>query len=106
MSQAIPLTNSSQMSSRANQEVRIIGRVMKVSGDILLLEASDRGTVEVKLQMDQTPTSQYVEVIGRVSRTGDSVTQHALLSLGDNLDLSLVEHLVVLTPQYPTLFSE
>ena len=79
--------------------------------------------MEVKLQMvrgrrltrqDQTPTSQYVEVIGRVSRTGDSVTQHALLSLGDNLgrclpltaDLSLVEHLVVLTPQYPTLFSE
>ncbi|WFD19306.1 hypothetical protein MCAP1_001531 [Malassezia caprae] len=95
------------MASRANQEVRIIGRVMKVSGDILLLEASDRGTVEVKLQMqDQTPVSQYVEVIGRVSRTGDSVTQHALLSLGDNLDLSLVEHLVVLTPQYPTLFSE
>ncbi|WFD27020.1 hypothetical protein MNAN1_002014 [Malassezia nana] len=106
MSQAIPLTNSSQMASRANQEVRMIGRVMKVSGNILLLEASDRGTVEVTLQVDQAPASQYVEVIGRVSRTGDSVMQHALLSLGDNLDLSLVEHLVALTPQYPSLFSE
>lgn len=45
---------------------------------------------------------------------GDSVMQHALLSLGDHLgtyasltlDLSLVEHLVALTPQYPSLFSE
>jgi len=71
---------------------------------------------------DESPTSQYVEVIGRVSRTGDSITQHALLSLGDELgtflrhmlplflirakDLGLVEHLVKLTPQYPTLFAE
>ena len=31
MSQAIPLTNSSQIASRANQEVRIIGKVQKVS---------------------------------------------------------------------------
>lgn len=30
MSQAIPLTNSSQIASRANQEVRIIGKVQKV----------------------------------------------------------------------------
>ncbi|KAI3626934.1 hypothetical protein CBS14141_000935 [Malassezia furfur] len=103
MSQAIPLTNSSQIASRANQEVRIIG---KVSGGVLLLEASDNGTVEVKLQLDETPTSEYVEVIGRVSRTGDSITQHALLPLGDNLDLSLVEQLVKLTPKFPSLFSE
>ncbi|KAI3625281.1 hypothetical protein CBS9595_000642 [Malassezia furfur] len=97
MSQAIPLTNSSQIASRANQEV---------SGGVLLLEASDNGTVEVKLQLDETPTSEYVEVIGRVSRTGDSITQHALLPLGDNLDLSLVEQLVKLTPKFPSLFSE
>lgn len=30
MSQAIPLTNSSQLASRVNQEVRIIGKVQKV----------------------------------------------------------------------------
>lgn len=57
-----------------------------------------------------------MEVIGRVSRTGDSVTQHALLPMGDDigtlisdlhvLDLTLVEHLVNLAPQYPALFSE
>ncbi|WFD01778.1 hypothetical protein MOBT1_000454 [Malassezia obtusa] len=57
MSQAIPLTNSSQIASRANQEVRIIGKVQKVSGGVLLLEASDNGTVEIKLQLDDTPTS-------------------------------------------------
>mgnify|MGYP002758860330 CR=1 FL=1 len=71
-----------------------------MSGGVLLLQASDNGTVEVKLQMvrvraprsppltprqEDTPTSEYVEVIGRVSRTGDAVTQHAMLSLGDNL---------------------
>ncbi|PKI85019.1 hypothetical protein MVES1_001314 [Malassezia vespertilionis] len=106
MSQAIPLTNSSQVASRANQEVRIIGKVQKVSGGVLLLEASDHGTVEIKLQMDEAPTTDYVEVIGRVARTGDSVTQHALLPLGNNLDLSLVEQLVKLTPQFPTLFAE
>ncbi|WFD40044.1 uncharacterized protein MJAP1_003026 [Malassezia japonica] len=106
MSQAIPLTNSSQLASRVNQEVRIIGKVQKVSSGVLLLEASDSGTVEVKLQMEDTPTSQYVEVIGRVARTGDSITQHALLPLGDNLDLSLVEQLVKLEPQFPTLFAE
>lgn len=106
MSQAIPLINSVQLPQRTSEEVRIIGKVLRVSGDILLLQASDNGTVEVRLQMDESPTSQYVEVIGRVSRTGDSITQHALLSLGDELDLGLVEHLVKLTPQYPTLFAE
>lgn len=67
----------------------------------------------------ETPTSQYVEVIGRVSSSGDAITQHALLSLGDNLgmcsclsvsltllDLSLVESLVKFTPQYPSLFAD
>lgn len=67
---------------------------------MLLLEASDNGTVEIKLQLvrscaqrahqqDDTPTSEFVEVIGRVSRTGDSITQHALIPLGDNLGRSL-----------------
>ena len=67
---------------------------------------------------EEGPTSQYVEVIGRVSRTGNSILQHALLPLGDDLglcdkmhmgltvDLSLVEHLVKLTPQFPSLFAE
>ncbi|KAL4401105.1 DNA repair protein [Malassezia pachydermatis] len=106
MSQAIPLTNSSQLAQRVGHEVRIIGKVLKVSGEILLLEASDNGTVEIKLQPGETPTSQYVEVIGRVSSSGDAITQHALLSLGDNLDLSLVESLVKFTPQYPSLFAD
>ena len=55
---ALPLVTSAQLSSRAGQEVRIIGKVQKVSllltkvsGDVLLLEASDNGTVEIKLQM-------------------------------------------------------
>ncbi|AXA49100.1 replication factor A3 [Malassezia restricta] len=106
MSQAIPLVNSAQLAERQSEEVRLIGKVLKVSGDILLLEASDHGTVEVKLQVDDSPATQYVEVVGRVSRTGDSVTQHALLSMGDDIDLTLVEHLVHLTPKYPALFSE
>ncbi|WFD41666.1 hypothetical protein MPSI1_000298 [Malassezia psittaci] len=106
MSQAIPLINSSQLGSRVNQEVRIIGRVQRVSGEVLLLEASDNGTVEIKLQLDDSPTTEYVEVIGRVARSGDSITQHALLPLGDNLDLSLVEQLVKYTPKFPALFSE
>ncbi|WFD30073.1 hypothetical protein MSPP1_001087 [Malassezia sp. CBS 17886] len=105
MSQAIPLTNSSQLASRAGQEVRMIGKVQRVSGGVLLLQASDNGTVEVKMQMEEEPASQYVEVIGRASRTGDSITQHVLLQLGDSLDLGLVESLVKLAPQYPTLFA-
>lgn len=74
-----------------------ICRLTQVSGGVLLLEASDNGTVEIKLQLvgdvqlahlqDDTPTTQFVEVIGRVSRTGDSITQHALLPLGDNLGM-------------------
>ena len=55
---------------------------------------------------DETPTSTYVEVIGRVSRSGDTITQHAMLPLGDSLDMALVDHLVKLAPQFPSLFAE
>ncbi|WFD33770.1 hypothetical protein MCUN1_000587 [Malassezia cuniculi] len=84
MSSALPLVTSAQLPSRAGQEVRIIGKVQK----------------------DENPSSEYVEVIGRVSRTGDSITQHAVLPLGDNLDLTLVDKLVKLAPQFPSLFGE
>lgn len=55
---------------------------------------------------DEKPTSEYFEVIGRVSRSGDTITQHAMLPLGDALDMTLVDHLVKLAPQFPSLFAE
>lgn len=71
-----------------------------------LSRSSCRWCVATRADQDDKPTSEYVEVIGRVSRTGDSVTQHALLPLGDTLDLTLVDHLVKLAPQFPSLFAD
>lgn len=132
MSQAIPLVNSSQMASRANQEVRIIGRVMKVRYDGLIpgvwrhsppggfgpghggSQVADGACVHVDMTgpdacvaIRRSDRTRFADRrLGDAARPALAWRQLGYATRLLTLDLSLVEHLVVLTPQYPTLFSE
>ncbi|KAK0541209.1 hypothetical protein OC835_000301 [Tilletia horrida] len=85
-----------------------LGRVSKQIVDtLLLLQTSDLGNIEVHLNRDtEVPASGYVEVIGKVSDSGDQLREFTTVYFGENLDLNLVEQAVQVAAKFPEIFSD
>ncbi|KAK0540568.1 hypothetical protein OC842_000423 [Tilletia horrida] len=52
------------------------------------------------------PASGYVEVIGKVSDSGDQLREFTTVYFGENLDLNLVEQAVQVAAKFPEIFSD
>lgn len=74
MDKPTPLINSSMLGHYSGQTVRVVGKVQKLTGNTLLIQTSDSGTVEVTLNPDSDISgSTYVEVTGKVAEGGSSL---------------------------------
>ncbi|KAK0548372.1 hypothetical protein OC846_004502 [Tilletia horrida] len=59
-----------------------------------------------KVQKDtEAPTSGYVEIVGKVSDSGDQLREFTTVHFGEQLDLTLVEQAVQVTHKYPEIFA-
>ncbi|KAE8216836.1 hypothetical protein CF319_g4438 [Tilletia indica] len=104
--EATPLINSSMLPSFRGRTVRVVGKIQKIVDTLLLLQTSDLGTIEVHLSRDtEVPTSGYVEVVGKVSDSGDQLREFTTVLFGESLDLNLVEQAVQVTAKYPEIFA-
>ncbi|KAL9938666.1 hypothetical protein V8E36_002385 [Tilletia maclaganii] len=103
--EATPLVNSSMLPSYRGRTVRVVGKIGKIVDDLLLLETSDLGKVEVHLSRDSdVPESGYIEVVGKVSDAGDQIREFTSVYFGEQLDLNLVEQAVQVSAKYPEIF--
>ncbi|PWZ01171.1 replication factor A protein 3 [Testicularia cyperi] len=109
MEKPIPMVNSSMLPQFRGQTVRVVGKVHKLTGQTLLLQTSDLGTVEVALNPDsEISGSQFVEVTGKVSDSSDSdqIREFTTVNIGDDVDMTLVENVVQISTAFPALFTE
>ncbi|EST09053.1 Replication factor A protein 3 [Kalmanozyma brasiliensis GHG001] len=112
MDKPTPLINSSMINQYAGQTVRIVGKVQKITGNTLIMQASDHGTVEVALTPDSDISgSSFVEVTGKVSdggsgMDGNLIREFTTVDCGDGVDLALVENVVQISSAFPALFTE
>ncbi|CAD6887295.1 unnamed protein product [Tilletia controversa] len=104
--EATPMINSSMLPSFRGKTVRVVGKVEKVVDTLLLLQTSDLGVIEVHLSLDTVVSANtYIEVIGKVSDSGDQLREFTTVQFGESLDLNLVEQAVQVSAKYPEIFS-
>lgn len=60
---------------------------VQVSASTLLIQTSDMGNVEVSLQQgtDLSPDARFVEVIGKVSDSGEQMREFTCTDVGENV---------------------
>lgn len=89
--------NASRLTSLIGRIVRLPCKVIRLSDDIAIVEASDGGQVEIQRKnVDVSGT--YIEVVGSVVNAS-SIKAMAMLSLDSEgeLDMSLVNDVIELT---------
>ncbi|KAI9298630.1 hypothetical protein K502DRAFT_216356 [Neoconidiobolus thromboides FSU 785] len=75
--------NSSQINAHINQVVRIVGSVESMNPEFGILEASDRGRVEILLNNNVQVRSKIVEIVGKALPDG-KISALACYALPDN----------------------
>ncbi|PWN26625.1 replication factor A protein 3 [Jaminaea rosea] len=107
MEHPTPFINSSLLPNYRGQIVRITGKVTKLSASTLLIQTSDMGNVEVGLNRDtDLDGAKFVEVIGKVADSGETIREFTSLDLGDGVDMNLVERVVTVSQKFPGLFTQ
>ncbi|KDN52235.1 replication factor A protein 3 [Tilletiaria anomala UBC 951] len=105
---ATPHINSARLGSFAGRTVRVIGKVERVEGNVVMLKSSDEGLIEVSianLGEHDWPNLQYVEIIGKVSKSGDVLQEFSTIEMtGPELDMKLVDRLVAFEEKLPDVF--
>ncbi|OZJ02002.1 hypothetical protein BZG36_04867 [Bifiguratus adelaidae] len=99
MEKPTPRVNSAQLPSHVGQTVRLVGKVISFTGDIGVLESSDKGQVKENLRWG----APYVEVIGRVG-PDLVIEEFTSTDFGQSLDLDLADKVAVLSHTFPDIF--
>lgn len=80
--------NREELHNFINKQVRFVGKVVSIEGEITILEAPDGGTVRCKTV--SPPPSTYVEVIAQVMPDLSLTQTDFMFDLGDSLNMDLV----------------
>ncbi|ORY97765.1 replication factor A protein 3 [Syncephalastrum racemosum] len=103
MEKPTPRINSALREQYVDQTVRIIGKVSTFKDDMAVLETSDKGQVLVHLNGNNKWGSDYVEVIGKLTKEF-ALEEYKTNNLGNDLDLDLVEKVVQFSLKCPEMF--
>ncbi len=85
--------------------VRLVGRVLGLGGNVMDLEASDKGKVQVTLSTNSSDLqlSSIVEVIGK--STGPASMDEMLCSVWNpEFNLENYDQMILLAEQFPQIF--
>ncbi|KAG9303950.1 hypothetical protein G9A89_005860 [Geosiphon pyriformis] len=97
-----PRLSAAQLSTNRGQLVTIVGRIVESTSGKAILQAHDKGIVNIKTIQDQNFQQGFVEVVGRVM---DDLTVEELnsINLGDNFDIDLYADVIEISKKYPSL---
>ncbi|TCD70708.1 hypothetical protein EIP91_002084 [Steccherinum ochraceum] len=89
---ASPRVNYAQHANFVGRAVRITGKVKQMNNnDTVILECSDGGEIEARLQPDHHFDKTYVELIGQVLQPGVLKTM-AVINLSDEMDMKVLDY--------------
>jgi replication factor A3 len=92
------------MRNYQGQTVRLPCKVIRISDDSAIVEASDGGHVSVKLSYDSTlGTVSYAEIIGKVT-DAQTIDMMAAVDMGSDLDMDLVDGTIEMMHKHPQIF--
>ncbi|BGP17714.1 hypothetical protein JCM10213_005294 [Rhodosporidiobolus nylandii] len=104
MDRPTPRVNAERLAQYPEGKVvRLVGKVVNLTDDAAILEASDGGQVTVKLGSLSGLSDTFVEVVGKVTGS-NSMNELSSLNLGDNIDMEAANKVVELTHQYPDVY--
>ncbi|KAF8342579.1 replication factor A protein 3 [Cantharellus anzutake] len=98
-----PRINSAMMGKFLGKTVRLPGRVIKHQDELLRVQATDLGEVEVKLIRDTKLPDTYVEVIGTVL-SDTTIKMKFISDMGDKINMEMVNGLIEASFQHPQIF--
>ncbi|GAA98065.1 uncharacterized protein L969DRAFT_46373 [Mixia osmundae IAM 14324] len=104
MAAVTPLVNSAMLTDYVGRTVRLVGRRIKLEGDVALLEATDHGQVTVRLNRDSHWADDYVMVIAKVDEAPNSVKELASFNRGATLDLDTFDKMIRVCKMLPECF--
>ncbi|KAJ2960757.1 hypothetical protein NQZ79_g3899 [Umbelopsis isabellina] len=103
MEKPTPRVNSATINNHIGHAVRVTGKVISLSGESAILEATDNGQIQVQLNGQSQWGTQYVEVIGQVLAE-NTLKEFTSTNLGDSFDLTLANKVVEYSQKCPELF--
>ncbi|KAK6589302.1 replication A3 [Cryptosporidium xiaoi] len=87
--------NKEELHNFINKQVRFVGKVLSIEGEVAVLEAPDGGTVRCKTM--SPPPSTYVEVIAQVMPDLSLTQTDFMFDLGSSLNMELVNESIKLS---------
>ncbi|KAH9939561.1 replication factor A protein 3 [Amylocystis lapponica] len=88
---ASPRVNAVHFPNFVGRTARLTGKVIRVNGDVAMIESPDGKEVEVRLINGVSLTSTFVEVIGTVI-DATKIKMMAVIPLHDNTNLKVAAH--------------
>jgi len=90
-----PRVNSARLNNYVGRPVRLTCKVLRLQGDVAIVEATDGGQIEVRLTRDPNMNDPFVEFIGTVVDSS-TLKMMACINLGSDLDMKLANDVVEL----------
>ncbi|KAK3828102.1 MAG: replication factor A protein 3 [Benniella sp.] len=100
---ATPRVNSAMLRSHVDERVRFVGKIIEQNGSRALMTASDKGQVEVVMNVMSQYGTQYVEVIG-FARSNGTIDEEVSINFGNDFDMDTYNELITKMQRFPTVF--
>ncbi|KZT60977.1 replication factor A protein 3 [Calocera cornea HHB12733] len=105
MDRPTPRINSKRMQYYVGQVVRMTGKMLRVNGDIAIIESTDGGQVEVRLSRDSHLSDEYVEIIGTVEDE-NTLKMLAGCDMGSTFDMQSWDTMTEMMHKFPAIFMD
>ncbi|GAA5811209.1 hypothetical protein MFLAVUS_004640 [Mucor flavus] len=103
MDKPTPRINSGLREKYVGKTVRIIGKIVSLSGNTAVLNSTDHGQVLVHLNGESQWGTDYVEVIGQVE-PDFTLREFKTSNLGNDFDLELADKVVEFSQRCSEIF--
>ncbi|TIB71404.1 hypothetical protein E3Q23_01997 [Wallemia mellicola] len=96
--------NSTNLKYFIGNTVRIVGKVLKISDNIAMVESTDGGQISVTMNRESDYSqATFFEIIGKV-QSEIALTEYTSIPLGNDLDLSVVDKVIEAMLKHKDIF--
>ncbi|KAG0043227.1 60S acidic ribosomal protein P1-alpha 3 [Gryganskiella cystojenkinii] len=95
--------NSAMLQKHVTESVRLVGRVESQNGTYAVIQASDKGQVQVHMSPESQYGTRFMEIIGVVN-ADLSISELASTNFGDDFNLDTYDAMIVKAQKFPGVF--
>ncbi|KAF9971591.1 hypothetical protein BGZ73_005435 [Actinomortierella ambigua] len=98
-----PRVNSAMLANHRDKNVRFVGKIINHNGERAVMQASDKGQVQIHMNAESAYGTQYIEVIGKVVEDL-SISEIASYNMGNEFDMETYNTMIVKAQLFPAIF--